>query len=91
MVIGGAPGTAAHLKERLGPRGADVFAHRRVDGLQREPFVDAIVLDGVDLVDGTAAVRRATAAPLLIIGPDQAVAATCLGMGRTHGYRAAAQ
>ena len=43
-MIGGAPGTAAHLKERLGPRGADVFAHRRVDGLQREPFVDAIVL-----------------------------------------------
>jgi len=80
-VIGGAPGTAAHLKERLGPRGADVVAHGRVDGLQREPFVDAIVLDGVDLVDGTAAVRRATAAPLLIIGPDQAVAATCLGMG----------
>jgi len=80
-VIGGAPGTAAHLKERLGPRGADVFAHRRVDGLQREPFVDAIVLDAIDLVDGTAAVRRATAAPLLIIGSDQAVAATCLGMG----------
>ncbi|TMF50503.1 MAG: hypothetical protein E6I21_08820, partial [Chloroflexi bacterium] len=80
-MIGGAPGTAAHLKERLGPRGADVAAYGRVDGLQREPFVDAIVLDGVDLVDGTAAVRRATAAPLLIIGPDQAVAATCLGMG----------
>ena len=80
-MIGGAPGTAAHLRERLGPLGADVFAHRRVEGLQREPFVDAIVLDGAELVDGTAAVRRTTAAPLLIIGPDQAVAATCLEMG----------
>jgi len=81
VVIGPSTATAAYLKSRLGARGTDVTAHRRVEGLQREPFADAIVLDGGDVIDGTAAVRRATAAPLLVIGRDQLVGATCLAMG----------
>jgi len=69
------------LKTSLAAGGIDVVAHRSVDGLQREPFADAILLQGMDLLDGTAAVRRATAAPLLVMGPDERVAATCLAMG----------
>ena len=81
VVIGSSASTAAHLRGRLGPGVADILAHRLVEDLHREPFVDAIVLDGGDLIDGTAAVRRATAAPLLVIGGDPRVGATCLGMG----------
>ena len=69
------------MKTSLAAGGIDVVAHRSVDGLQREPFADAILLQGMDLLDGTAAVRRATAAPLLVMGPDERVAATCLAMG----------
>jgi len=81
VVIGPLPGTCAHLRTRLGPDGVDVVAHQSVEGLQKEPFADAIVIQGQDLVDGTAAVRRATAAPLLVIGPEESVAVTCLAMG----------
>src|SRR5205823_11505870 len=81
VVIGAVAGTTLQLRSRLGTGGVDVVAHRSVDGLQREPFADAILLQGMDLLDGTAAVRRATAAPLLVVGPDERVAATCLAMG----------
>jgi len=81
VVIGAATSTTAELRSRLGPSGVDVVAHRSVDGLQREPFADAILLHIADLVDGTGALRRVTAAPLLAIGQDERVAATCLAMG----------
>ncbi|MEO8743969.1 MAG: winged helix-turn-helix domain-containing protein [Candidatus Dormiibacterota bacterium] len=72
---------AARLKGQLGVDDIDVVWHRQASGLLREPVADAIVLDGVDLIDATVAVRRATAAWLLVVGPDERVAATCLAIG----------
>jgi len=81
VVIGPATRLAARLKADLASDDVDVVWHRYASGLLREPSADAVVLDGGDLVDATAAVRRATAALLLIIGPAEDVAATCLEMG----------
>lgn len=65
----------------MSPQDVDVIWHRQASGLLRELSADAVVLDGADLVDATAAVRRATAAPLLVVGPDERLAATCLEIG----------
>jgi DNA-binding response OmpR family regulator/protein-tyrosine-phosphatase len=72
---------ATHLKGLLASEGIDVVWHQQIGGLLREPSADAVVLDGGDLVDAAAAVRRATAAPLLVVGGDEPVAATCLAIG----------
>lgn len=72
---------AARLKSDLAAENVDVAWHRHASGLLREPSADAVVLDDGDLVDATAAVRRATAAPILTVGADAQVAATCLAMG----------
>ncbi len=72
---------ATQLKSLLAPEDVDVVWHRQPSGLLREPSADAVVLDGADLVDATAAVRRATAASLLVVGGDEHVAATCLAIG----------
>jgi arsenate reductase len=72
---------ATRLRSDLALEEVDVVWHRHASGLLREPSADTVVLDGGDLVDATAAVRRATAAPLLIVGPDTQVAATCLAIG----------
>jgi len=81
VVIGPAASLATHLKSQLAPESVDVVWHRQASGLLREPSADAVVLDGADLIDATAAVRRATAASLLIVGADETVAATCLAIG----------
>ena len=81
VVIGPAPRMATQLKGGFASEAVDVVWHRHVSGLLREPSADAVVLDGADLVDATAAVRRATAASLLIVGADEQVAATCLAIG----------
>lgn len=81
VVIGASGRSAVYLKSRLGPAGIDVIALSRVEDLQAQPFIDAIVLDGGDLVDSTATVRRVTAAPLLAMCGDERVAATCLAIG----------
>jgi arsenate reductase len=80
-VIGPASRMAAQLKSLLSSQDVDVVWHRQTIGLLREPSADAVVLDGADLVSATAAVRRATAAPLLAIGADEHLAATCLEIG----------
>ena len=72
---------ATQLRSLLASDEVDVVWHRHASGLLREPSADAVVLDGADLVDATAAVRRATAASLLIVGVDEHVAATCLAIG----------
>lgn len=72
---------ATELKSLLASEMVDVAWHRQASGLLREPSADVVVLDGADLLDATAAVRRATAAPLLIVGADERVAATCLAIG----------
>jgi len=72
---------ATHLKGILASEDVDVVWHRQASGLLREPSSDAVVLDGGDLVDVTAEVRRATAAPVLVVGADEYVAATCLAIG----------
>jgi len=72
---------AAELKNVLAAEDVDVVWHRHANGLLREPSADVVVLDGADLVDTTAAVRRATAASLLIVGADEHEATTCLAMG----------
>jgi arsenate reductase len=72
---------ATQLKSLLASEEIDVAWHRQASGLLRELSADVVVLDGADLVDATAAVRRATAAPLLIVGADERVAATCLAIG----------
>jgi arsenate reductase (thioredoxin) len=69
------------LKSLLALEDVDVVWHRQTSGLLREPSADAIVLDGSDVVDATAAVRRATAASLLVVGADASAAATCLAIG----------
>lgn len=69
------------LRSLLASEDVDVMWHRQASGLSREPSADAVVLDGAALVDATAAVRRATAASLLIVGADEQVAATCLAIG----------
>lgn len=81
VVIGLTGRLATQLKSELAPEGVDVVWHRHASGLLREPSADAVVLDGADLIDATAAVRRATAAPLLIVGADEHVAVTCLAIG----------
>jgi arsenate reductase (thioredoxin) len=81
VVIGPAPRIAAHLKTILAAEHVDIVWHRQPSGLLREPSADVVVLDLADLVDATAAVRRATAAALLVIGADERVAATCLAIG----------
>jgi arsenate reductase len=72
---------ATHLKGLLASEGVDVVWHRQAGGLLREPSADAVLLDGGDVVDATAAVRRATAAAVLVVGTDEYVAATCLAIG----------
>ena len=72
---------ATHLKGILASEDVDVVWHRQASGLLREPSADAVLLDGGDLVDVTAEVRRATAAPVLVVGADEYVAATCLAIG----------
>ena len=81
VVIGPAARMATQLKGLLASEDIDVVWHRQTSGLLREPSADAVVLDGADLVDGTAAVRRATAASLLVVGADDRTAATCLAIG----------
>jgi len=81
VVIGPAARLGAQLKSLLASEGIDVVWHRQTSGLLREPSADAVVVDGPDLLDSTAAVRRATAASLLVIGADERVAATCLAIG----------
>lgn len=81
VVIGPTGRLATHLKSQLALEGVDVVWHRQASGLLREPSADAVVLDGADLIDSTAAVRRATAAPLLIVGADEHAAVTCLAIG----------
>jgi arsenate reductase len=81
VVIGPAPRVAAHLKTILAAEDVNIAWHRQTSGLLRESSADVVVLDGADLVDATAAVRRATAAALLVIGADERVAATCLAIG----------
>jgi DNA-binding response OmpR family regulator len=80
-VIDPAARLATRLKNDLASDEVDVVWHRHMSGLQREPSADAVVVAGPDLVDSTAAVRRATAAPLLILGTDEHEAAACLAMG----------
>ena len=72
---------ARHLKSLLVSEEVDVVWHRQASGLLREPSADAVLLDGGDLIDATAAVRRATAASVLVVGADENVAATCLAIG----------
>jgi len=72
---------ATHLKSLLASEEVDIVWHRQASGLLREPSADAVLLDGGDLVDATAAVRRATAASVLVVGADEHVAATCLAIG----------
>jgi arsenate reductase (thioredoxin) len=72
---------ATQIKSLLASEEVDVVWHRQASGLLREPSADAVLLDGGDLVDATAAVRRATAASLLVVGADEHVAATCLAIG----------
>ena len=81
VVIGSAAKLGAQLKNLMAPEGVEMVWHRQASGLLREPSADAVVLDGGDLVDATAAVRRVTAAPLLVVGADERVAATCLAIG----------
>jgi len=81
VVIGPAPRIAAHLKTILATEDVNVAWHRQTSGLLRESSADVVVLDGADLIDATAAVRRATAAALLVIGANERVAATCLAIG----------
>jgi arsenate reductase (thioredoxin) len=81
VVIGPAAKMATQLKSLLASDNVDVVWHRQTGGLLREPSADAVVLDGADLVDATAAVRRATAASLLVVGADEHTAATCLAIG----------
>jgi arsenate reductase len=81
VVIGPAPRVAAHLKTILAAEDVSVAWHRQTSGLLREPSADVILVDGGDLIDATAAVRRATAATLLVIGASERVAATCLAIG----------
>ena len=81
VVIGPVARLASELKRLLAHEEVDIVWHRQPSGLLREPSADAVVLDGADLVDATAAVRRATAASLLVIGTDEHVAATCLALG----------
>src|SRR6266852_3377705 len=72
---------ATELKSLLAPEDIDVVWHRKPSGLLSEPSADVVVLDWADLVDATAAVRRATAASLLVVGANEHVAATCLAIG----------
>ncbi len=81
VVISPAARMATQLKSLLASEDVDVVWHRQTSGLLREPSADAVVLDGADLVDATAAVRRATAASLLVIGADEHAAVTCLAIG----------
>jgi DNA-binding response OmpR family regulator len=81
VVIGPAARLATQLKNQLAPEGVDVVWHPHASGLLREPSADAVVLDGADLIDATAAVRRAVAASLVVVGADEHVAATCLAIG----------
>jgi arsenate reductase len=80
-VIGPSARMAMHLKSLMASEDVDVVWHRQTGGLIREPSVDAVVLDGTDLINATAAVRRATAASLLVVGGSERVASTCLAMG----------
>ncbi len=81
VVIALTPRIAAHLKTILAAEDVNVAWHRQTIGLLREPSADVVVFDGADLVDATAAIRRATAATLLVIGANDRVAATCLAIG----------
>ena len=81
MVIGPAPKMAAYLRTVLAAAEVQVTWHRQTSGLVRESSADVVVLDGADLIDATAAVRRATAATLLVVGANERVAATCLAIG----------
>jgi arsenate reductase (thioredoxin) len=81
VVVGPSARLAAQLKSLLAPEDVDVVWHRQPSGLLREPSADAVVLDGADVVDATAAVRRATAASLLVVGADERAAVTCLAIG----------
>lgn len=72
---------ATHLKGLLASAEVDVVWHRQTSGLLREPSADAVLLDGGDLIDATAAVRRATGASVLVVGAGEYVAATCLAIG----------
>jgi len=72
---------ATHLKGLFASEAVDVVWHRQASGLLREPSADAVLLDGGDLVDTTAAVRRATAAAVLVVGAHEQTAATCLAIG----------
>ena len=81
MVIGPAPKIAAYLRTILAAADVQVTWHRHTSGLLRESSADVVVLDGADLIDATAAVRRATAATLLVVGANERVAATCLAIG----------
>ena len=80
-MIGPAARMAAQLKSLMASEEVDVVWHRQTSGLLREASADAVVLDGADLIDATAAVRRATAASLLVVGGDEHAAATCLAIG----------
>jgi arsenate reductase len=80
-VIGLAARMATHLKSLLASEEVEIVWHRQASGLLREPSADAVLLDGGDLVDATAAVRRVTAASVLVVGADEHVAATCLAIG----------
>lgn len=82
MVVVGPVGVMAGLlRSVLAAAGVEVAWHRHPGGLAHEPSVDAIVLAGLDAVDATAALRRVTAAPLIVVGAEEHQAAACLEIG----------
>jgi DNA-binding response OmpR family regulator len=72
---------ASGVRQALVPFGVEVAWHRDQTGILRERLIDAVLACGDDPVDMTALIRRVTASPLLVIGGDEAQAATCLDLG----------
>ena len=72
---------ASGIRQALAPFDVEVVWHRDQDGILRERVIDAVLVSGRDPVDMTALVRRVTASPLVVLGGDDAQAATCLNLG----------
>lgn len=72
---------ATGLRRALVGSEIEVVWHRDQNGILSERAIDAVVACSRDPVDTTALIRRVTASPLLVLGGDDAQAATCLNLG----------
>ncbi len=80
-MLGTSARSAAELRQEFGQLGFELRWHRQPGGLLQERTADGVIGWSADPVDITAVVRRVTASPLLVVGGDEADAATCLELG----------